>query len=186
MSVWFPSSLDVFSPAQDRQSSFLHHASDFEEVRIFQRNSDLVSLFVFVVFGDSQEIANLWGFRLVLWTIKADGLGTPIAAGLRWVPVPGWESSVRTRDQFFSPLSECRRCRSDLQSPLKVETGGELLFPLILLAVLVRHLVFHAWDCRRQAHKDQGQFRAWTDLERALASVQIQRLKECLFHTILR
>src|SRR5437667_4676262 len=186
VAVWFSSFLDVFSPAENRQSGFFHHASDFEEVRILQRNSDFVSLFMFVVFGDSKEIANLWSFRLVLGAIKADCLRTPIPSRLCWVPVPGWESSVRTRDQFFSPLGERRSCRSDFQSSLKVEARGELLFPLILLAVLVRHLVFHAWDGRRQTHKDQGQFRAWTYLERALAPVQIQRLKECLFHRILR
>src|SRR5205807_2253063 len=95
-------------------------------------------------------------------------------------------SSVRTRDQFFSPLSECRSRRSDLQSPVKVETRRQLFLPEVFLRVFVRHLVFHAWDGWRQAHKDKGQFRAWTDLERTLASVQIQSLKECLFHTILR
>src|SRR5438445_6899017 len=93
VAVWFSWFLDVFSPAENRQSGFFHHASDFEEVRILQRNSDFVSLFMFVVFGDSKEIANLWGFRLFFWPIEADGLGVPIAAGLRWVSVPGWESS---------------------------------------------------------------------------------------------
>src|SRR5213083_2189479 len=96
VSVWFSPSLDIFSPTQNRQSGFFHHASDFEEIRIIQRNSDLVALFVFVVFGDSQEIANLWHSRLLLWTIKTDGLRASVAAGLRWVPVPRRKSSVRT------------------------------------------------------------------------------------------
>jgi hypothetical protein len=128
--VWFPSFLDLFSPAQDCQSGFFHHASDFEEVRILQRNSDLVSLFVFFIFGDSEEIANLWAFRLVFGPVEGDGLGISIAAGFRWVPVPGREISIRTRNKVFSPLSEsgCRGC--NLQGSVKVEAGGELLFPL--------------------------------------------------------
>ena len=66
MPVCFASSLDLFSPAQDRQSGFFHHMSDFKEISVFERNSDLVVLFVFVVFGDSEEIATFgvfgWSF----------------------------------------------------------------------------------------------------------------------------
>src|SRR5687768_8977541 len=92
--VWFPSFLDLFSPAKNCQGGFFHYASDFEEVRVFERNSDFASLFVFAVFGDSQEIANLWAFRLVFRPVESDGLGISIAAGFRWVPIPGWKISV--------------------------------------------------------------------------------------------
>ena len=40
--------------------------------------------------------------------------GGSITAGLCWVPVPGWESSVRTGNQLFSSLGKCCRSGSHL------------------------------------------------------------------------
>src|SRR6266705_6074824 len=148
--VCFASSLDLSSPTENRQSSFLHHTSDFKEISVFQGNSDLVPLFFFGVFGDSEEIANLWYLRLVLWPVKADGFGASVAAGLCWVPVPRWETTVRNRNQIFSPFGESSGCGSYLQGSVEIETSGELFVPLVLLAVLVRHFVFHSRNCRRQ------------------------------------